>query len=112
MTEIPISQEAETNQENDKAIEVQTRLKRKEKPPLVLISSGGKLVESPTTVEILEEIDLTVIPQFRLVYELFIGLREEDFLDFPDTKGAVTSTLYTAIERLEDLMRYLDEKGA
>ena len=106
MTNIPISQEAETNQENDKTIDTQTLPKRPERPPLMLVSQGGAIVEKPSNVQIADEINMTVLSQIRVVYDLFMEINEE-FFDYPKGKEAIVNTLFTAIERLENLLRYL-----
>ena len=85
-------------------------LKRKERPPLALISAGGEIVENPSTINIIDEINLTVIPQIRICYDLFMS-DGEGFFDYPKGKGAVANSLFVAIERLEMLLNYLPRGG-
>ena len=90
-------------------METPQELKR-EKPPLALISAGGEIVEKPSNLEIIDEINLTVIPQIRVCYDLFMTDGEGCF-DYPKGKAAVASSLFTAIERLECLLNYIDRGG-
>jgi len=45
----------------------------------------------------LDEIDLKVIPQIRVVYDLFTEMNEE-FFDYPKGKAAISNTLFVALE--------------
>lgn len=82
-------------------------LKRRERPPLALISCGGAIVEKPSNIDIIDEINLTVIPQIRVVYDLFMTDGEGCF-DYPKGKAAVANSLFVAIERLESLLNYIN----
>ena len=97
MTENIITSKDTIKQENNRDMEAQTRPKRKERPPLELISAGGKIIQNPTAIEILDEIDLKVIPQIRVVYDLFAEMNEE-FFDYPKGKAAISNTLFVALE--------------
>ena len=87
------------------------RQERKERPPLALICAGSKIVENPSNIDIIDEINLTVIPQVRVVYDLFMTNGEGCF-DYPKGKAAVANSLFVAIERLEMLLNYLPRGGA
>jgi len=86
------------------------KLKRKELPPIALISYGGEVVEKPTSAQILSEIDMTVMASLRVIYELFMGDNGgEDFMAYPKGVAAVSQTLFTALERYEQLSGYLNK---
>ena len=108
MTETTISQEAETNQENDRAMEAQTGPKRKERPPVFLVSAGSQLVENPRSIQIVDEINMTIMAPIRLVYEYAMA-DDGGNNHFSSPKGvaAMANTLFTALERWERLARYL-----
>lgn len=106
MTNIPISQETETNQENDITIETQTSPKRKERPPLALISAGGEIVEKPSKGDILDEIQLLVIAPIRAIYAL-LSESNEFPADYPEGTAAISGTLFVALEHWKRLSGYL-----
>jgi len=108
MTETTIPQEAETNQENDKAMEAQNIPKRKERPPVFLVSAGSQVVENPSSADIVDEINMTIMAPIRLVYEYAMADDGGDnHFSSPKGVAAIANTLFTALERWERLARYL-----
>lgn len=104
MTEIPISQEAGTNQENDMAMEAHTKPKRKERPPVFLVSAGSQVVENPSSIDIVDEINMTIMAPIRLVYEYAMADDGGDnHFSSPKGVAAIANTLFTALERWEHL---------
>ena len=105
MTEIPISQEAGTNQENDEAIDVQTLPKRPERPPVYLMCEG-EVVENPDASLIVTELDFAVFAPIRVAYELIDKYNEDGWIP---TKGmeAIANTLFMALEKWDFYSRYL-----
>ena len=95
-------------QENDIAMGAHTRLKRPERPPVFLVSAGSQVVENPSSVDIADEINMTIMAPIRVIYEYAMA---DDGGDnhFPSPKGvaAIANTLFTALERWEHLARYL-----
>lgn len=77
----------------------------RERPPLALISAGGEIVDSPTKVEILDEIHLLVISPIRAIYALFS--ESGNSLDYPKGRGAISDTLFVALEQWDRLSKYL-----
>jgi hypothetical protein len=88
--------------------EFQNLPKRPEKPPVYLISQGGEIVENPTSGQIADEISMTVMAPIRVIYELFMGDNGgDDFMAYPKGVGAVANTLFSALERWDQLSRYI-----
>jgi len=82
--------------------------KRPERPPVYLISQGGEIIENPTTAQITDEIDMTVMAPIRVIYELFMGDNGgDDFMSHPKGVGAVANTLFSTLERWDQLSKYL-----
>lgn len=105
MTKIPISQEAETNQENDKAIDTQTRPKRPERPPVYLICEG-EVVKNPRPSLIVDELNFSVIAPIRVAYELIDKYNEDEWTS-PRGMEAVANTLFMALEKWDYFSKYL-----
>jgi hypothetical protein len=82
------------------------QLKRKERPPIALISEGGQIIEKPTNLNILNEIELTVIPQLKICYHLITT--EDEWINL-ETIG---TALFVVMERLELLLNYISRGGA
>ena len=83
------------------AIDFSHKLKR-ETPPIALMCEGGKVVEKPTNQDIINEIDLVIIPQIRVCYDL--AANEGLHIDLQ----ALSSVLFVVMERLECLLKYID----
>jgi len=92
--------------ENTVTLKDTIRQEQKERPPLALISAGGEVVEKPSNINIIDEINLTVIPQIWICYDLF--MTDGDLFDYPKGQAAVANSLFVAIERLELLLNYID----
>ena len=105
MTNKHIPQEAETNQDNDKAIDTQTLPKRPERPPVYLICEG-KVVENPRPSHIVEELNLSVIAPIRVAYELVDKYNDDEWTS-PRGMEAVANTLFMALEKWDYFSRYL-----
>ena len=68
---------------------IQNLPKRPERPPVYLISAGGVIVENPSSTEIIDEINMTVMPPIRIIYELFSGNPDDELMVNPRATGAV-----------------------
>ena len=86
---------------------IQNLPKRPKRPPVYLISEGGKIVENPSSTQIIDEISMVVMPPIRVLYELFMGNPDDELMVNPRATGAVANTLFSALERWEQLSGYL-----
>jgi len=86
---------------------LQSLPKRPERPPVYLISEGGVIVGNPSSIQITDEINMTVIAPIRVIYELFMGNPDDELMVNPRAIGAVANTLFSALERWEQLSGYL-----
>jgi len=104
MTDIPISQEAKTNKENDKTMEA-TIPRVKERPPVYLICEG-EVVENPSAADIVNELNYTVFAPIRVAYELIDKYNDEEWQS-PSGMKAIANTLFMALEKWKYLSGYL-----
>ena len=66
------------------------------------MSEGGVVVEKPTNLDIINEIDLVIIPQMRVCYDLVANGGSHIDLE------ALGSVLFVVMDRLECLLKYID----
>ena len=86
---------------------IQNLTKRPERPPVYLISEGGKIIENPSSTQITDEIDMTVMAPIRVIYELFMDNPDDELMSNSKTTEAVALTLFSALEKWEQLSGYL-----
>jgi hypothetical protein len=86
---------------------LQSLPKRLERPPVYLISEGGKIIENPSSTQIADELEMTVMAPIRVIYELFMGNPDDELMSNPKSVGGVANTLYSTLERWRQLSKYL-----
>jgi len=82
-------------------------LKRPERPPIYLMIEG-EVVENPSALDIVNELNYTVFSPIRLVYELIDKYNDEEWQS-PSGMQAIANVLFMAMEKWKYLSGYLSE---